>query len=168
MQLSISELTKRRCYRQLFRSSTPILTTTAASQPRIQWFHPISSSTLAQLTYRTVQLTLACAVCSLLLTHRKHLTARAQTLSMEKTTHTQKKHLTVSWVTRRSFFSCSFMGSRQDADGLRCPAVKTHNDAGKKRFVVHALDDEDWSPRFVCNCSLKNDWTAVLIDVIEQ
>lgn len=43
---------------------------------------------------------------------------------------------------------CSFMRDRRDADGLRCSAV---SDAVKKRFVVHALDDEDWSPRFLVN-----------------
>lgn len=32
---------------------------------------------------------------------------------------------------------------------------KIHNDAVKKRFVVHALDDEDWRPRFLRNCSLQ-------------
>lgn len=56
-----------------------------------------------------------------------------------------------------------FVRGRRDADGLRYPAV---SDAVKKRFVVHALDDEDWSPRFLVNRLSGGDWSVSLIDAI--
>lgn len=45
----------------------------------------------------------------------------------------------------------AFAKGRRDADRLRS-CRETHSDAGKKRFVVHALDDQDWSPRFLRYC----------------
>lgn len=36
----------------------------------------------------------------------------------------------------------------------------------KKRFVVHALDDEDWSPRFLVNRLSGGDWSVPLIDAL--
>lgn len=56
-----------------------------------------------------------------------------------------------------------FVRDGRDADGLRCPAV---SDAVKKRFVVHALDDEDWSPRFLVNRLSGGDWSVPLIDAL--
>lgn len=45
---------------------------------------------------------------------------------------------------------------------------KIHNDAVKKRFVVHALDDEDWSPRFPRLPLSASDWTARILELIDE
>lgn len=51
---------------------------------------------------------------------------------------------------------------------LRRPVVKIHTDAVKKRLVVHALDDEDWSPRFPRFPLAARDWTARALELIDE
>lgn len=63
------------------------------------------------------------------------------------------------------------MKGRRDADGLRCPAAmhtasQPASDSLKKRFVVHALDDDDWTPRFLRYGSLASDLFNALIGLI--
>lgn len=38
----------------------------------------------------------------------------------------------------------------------------------KKRFVVHALDNRDWSPRFSQRWLSVNDWTALDIELVQK
>lgn len=40
------------------------------------------------------------------------------------------------------------------------------SDALKKRLVVHALDNGDWTPRFLRNSPLSSDWFNLLIGLI--
>lgn len=44
--------------------------------------------------------------------------------------------------------------------------TQTGSDALKKRFVVHALDDDDWTRRFLRNNPFANDWFKSLIGLI--
>lgn len=41
-----------------------------------------------------------------------------------------------------------------------------HNDAVKKRFEVHALNNDDWSLRFLRNERAQSDWIAPELEVI--
>lgn len=71
----------------------------------------------------------------------------------------KQRNLTVPGMTGNILIFLAVRGRR-----TRCRRATV--DAVKKRFVVHALDDEDWSPRFLVDRLSARDWSVPLIDAI--